>query len=119
MYRMLVCVCASLSPLAVQAGPVQPEIACNMVGKSRVYDCTIKLTDRQTGTPLTGAVFTVTADMASMPMAHNVRPVTAIATGEPGVYHARLDLEMAGTWTLKLILSQPTRDQVTQRIDFQ
>jgi hypothetical protein len=119
MYRMIVCICASLLPLAVQAGSIQPKITCNMVGKSRAYDCTIKLADQETGIPLAGAVFTVTADMASMPMAHNVRPVTATATGEPGVYQVRLDLEMAGTWTLKLILSQPARDLVIQRVDFQ
>ena len=64
------------------------------------------------------AKIVVGADMPSMPMAHNVRPVTATATGEPGVYRARIELEMYGEWALSLEVSGPTRDKLIHKMHF-
>ena len=49
-----------------------------------------------------------------MPMAHNVRPVIAKATGKPGEYRARLALEMYGNWALRLTIAGPLRDQLVE-----
>lgn len=62
------------------------------------------------GQPLPGVNVSVGADMPSMPMAHSVRPVRAKPGPAPGEYRARLDLEMAGEWAVKLRLSGPVRD---------
>lgn len=59
-----------------------------------------------------GVEFTVAADMPSMPMAHNVKPVKALPTGEPGRYHARIELAMHGEWILKMDVSSPARDTI-------
>ena len=56
--------------------------------------------------------------MPSMPMAHNVRPVTATATGAPGEYQARLMLEMHGDWAVRLRVAGPIRDQIVEVMSF-
>ena len=98
---------------------VKADMTCKKAGAPLVYDCTIKLTGRKSGKPVDGATLKINAGMPSMPMAHNVRPVTAKASGEPGVYKARLKLEMYGEWLFKIHVSGPTRDLLLQRITFQ
>jgi hypothetical protein len=61
----------------------------------------------------------VSADMPSMPLVHNVRPVKASAGGEPGSYQAKLELEMSGDWALRIDLSGPLRDRVFKPIRVQ
>ena len=82
------------------------------------YDCTIKLTNARTNEPLTGVTLTVGADMPSMPMMHNVRPVKAAPGADSGTYQARLVLEMHGDWAVQLNLSGPVRDRVVANIRF-
>ena len=53
------------------------QVTCKETSKELVFDCTIMLTGRKSKVPLQGASITVKADMSSMPMAHNVRPVKA------------------------------------------
>jgi len=53
-----------------------------------------------------------------MPMAHNLKPVKAKPGKKPGDYEARLDLEMAGEWAVKLRLSGPVRDQLILHYEF-
>ena len=81
-----------------------------------VYDCTIKLA--RSGRPLAGAAITVGADMPSMPMAHNVKPVKAKPGKAPGEYEAKLDLEMLGEWAVKLRLGGPVKDQLILHYEF-
>jgi hypothetical protein len=81
-----------------------------------VYDCVIRLA--RGGAPLAGVELSIGADMPSMPMAHNLKPVKAKPGKKPGDYEARLDLEMAGEWALKLRLSGPVRDQLVLHYDF-
>jgi hypothetical protein len=52
--------------------------------------------------------------MPSMPMAHNVKPVIAKASGAPGEYQARLTLEMYGDWAVRLQIGGPIRDQLVE-----
>lgn len=62
----------------------------------------------------------VKADMPSMPLAHNVRPVKATPGSMPGHYTAALELEMLGEceWALTLDVSGPTCDRVVKKLDF-
>jgi hypothetical protein len=95
------------------------EVRCVPAGVALTYQCLIRLTYARTGAPLTGARLTVGADMPSMPMAHAVKPVAAAPAGEPGLYRARIELEMTGEWALQLRLSAPFRDQIVSRQRFE
>ena len=105
-----------LAPFPALAQRVQAELACSPTKTDFVYDCTIRLT--RDGQPLPDADLTVGADMPSMPMAHNVKPVKAKRGKVPGEYAAKLDLEMLGEWAVKLRLSGPVRDQLILHYDF-
>ena len=94
----------------VVAQKVTGKLECRYAGTDFVYDCRIVL--ERGGQPLSGAEITVGADMPSMPMAHNVKPVKAKPTSKPGEYQARLELEMPGEWAVKLRLAGPVRDQL-------
>jgi hypothetical protein len=94
----------------------EAKLDCKFTGTDFVYDCTIRLV--RGGKPLSGAQVSVGADMPSMPMAHNVRPVKAQATKTPGEYRAKLDLEMTGEWAVKLRLAGPVRDQLVLHYEF-
>ena len=76
------------------------------------------LKGRKSGDPVEGAEVIVKADMPSMPLAHNVRPVQAAPGSMPGHYTATLELEMRGEWALTLDVSGPTRDRVVKKLDF-
>ncbi len=98
------------------AQKTEAQLKCKPSGKALVYECTIRLT--RGGEPLSGARVTVGADMPSMPMAHNTRPVKARPGKNPGEYHARLELEMHGEWAVKLGIAGPVRDQIIKKLDF-
>jgi hypothetical protein len=100
----------------VLAQKVQGELACRPTGTDFIYDCKIKLSRGKQ--PLAGAEVTVGADMPSMPMMHNVRPVKAKPGKAPGEYEAKLDLEMPGEWAVKLRLGGPVKDQLILLYDF-
>ena len=93
------------------------DVACKHTGTDFIYDCTIRLT--RDGKPLSGAQISVGADMPSMPMAHNIKPVKDRPGKSPGEYQARLDLEMKGEWAVKLRLSGPVRDQIIKKMRFE
>ena len=95
---------------------VQGELACKPTTTDFIYDCTIRLA--RGGQPFSGAALTVGADMPSMPMAHNVKPVKAKPGKAPGEYEAMLDLEMLGVWAVKLRLRAPVKDQLILLYDF-
>ena len=98
------------------AQPVQAELKCKPTQTDFIFDCAIRLA--RGGQPLSGARITVGADMPSMPMAHNVKPVQAVPGKVPGEYEAKLDLEMLGEWAVKLRLAGPVRDQLVLHYDF-
>ncbi|WP_126282457.1 FixH family protein [Burkholderia stagnalis] len=109
---------AAALPTAHAAAP-DARIACTPAGAAYAYDCAIDLADPHTRAPVDGARFTVTADMPSMPMAHNITPVDAMPDGQSGRYRARLALEMDGVWLVKLTFSAPVRDRVLKRVRFE
>jgi hypothetical protein len=100
------------------ADRAQAAITCKPAGVSLAYNCTVKLTNARTGAPLEKAQLFVGADMPSMPLAHNVPPATAKATGAPGEYHALVVLEMHGDWALRLKIGGPVRDQLIEVFNF-
>jgi hypothetical protein len=105
--------------LAVSAGDrAKADVGCKATGDKLVYDCMIMLMDHKSGDPIPGAKIVVKADMPSMPMAHNVVPVIAMAMGKPGSYHARIKLEMHGEWALTVDVSGPVRDRLVKKLQF-
>lgn len=116
----LIAISAMLAlPLTVDAGDrAKAEVGCKATGDKLVYDCMIMLMDHKSGDPIPGASIVVKADMPSMPMAHNVAPVDAMAMGEPGSYHARIKLEMHGEWALTMDISGPMRDRLVEKLQF-
>jgi len=103
------------SPAAL-AQRAQAEMRCDHTGTDFIYDCTFQVL--RGGKPVSGLSITVGADMPSMPMAHNVKPVKARAGNAPGEYQAQLDLDMPGEWAVKLRLSGPVRDVIVLRYTF-
>ena len=97
---------------------VEADVTCRPGKESLQYDCLIMLKDARTNAPLTGVTLSVGADMPSMPLAHNVRPVKAEAGAQPGAYRARLELEMTGVWALRLDIGGPRRDRVVKVMRF-
>ncbi len=93
-------------------------VSCQETAKKLIFNCTIMLTGRKSKLPLKGASIMVKADMPSMPMAHNVKPVKAMPMGKPGMYHAKLHVEMYGEWMLKMTITGPTRDIVVRKVRF-
>ena len=93
-------------------------VDCKPAGPKFAYDCTIKLSNARTSDAVEKAEVTVGADMPSMPMAHNVKPVIAKATGKAGEYEARLQLEMFGDWAVRLKIEGALRDQLVEMRNF-
>jgi YtkA-like len=110
------CMCATGQASA--QGRAKAEVSCRPAGAELEYDCVIRLTDAHGKAPVAGATITVGADMPSMPMAHNIRPVKAAPGGEPGLYEVRLELEMHGVWALRIDVSRPLRDRVVVPLQF-
>jgi hypothetical protein len=120
MNRML----AAIAAFACAAGPalaqerMGADVSCKRVGQTMEYDCLLMLKGKLSGQPVQGAGIVVGADMPSMPMAHNIKPVKAEATGKPGEYRFRLALEMHGEWALKIRLSKPRQDLIVHTMTF-
>ncbi len=114
-------VAALLAPtLAAQSAErAKATVDCRPTEHKLVYECAVSLVGRKSGRPLDGATLVIGADMPSMAMAHNVRPVTAVPTGQPGRYRARVELEMHGEWALRLDVSGPTRDRIVRKLRFE
>jgi len=102
--------------LPLHAQGIKAELDCRFTGTDFVYDCVVHLA--RGGAPLAGAQVSIGADMPSMPMAHNLKPMKAKPGAKPGDYEARLDLEMTGEWALKLRLAGPVRDQLVLHYEF-
>jgi YtkA-like len=106
----------ALLPCPALAQRAQADLRCSYTGTDFVYDCVIRIEKNREPMPNLSVV--VGADMPSMPMAHNVKPVKAKPGDAPGEYLARLDLEMAGEWAVKIRLSGALRDQLILHYEF-
>ena len=116
MAKAAFCLVLALVSLPAVAQRLQGELDCKPTKTDFIFDCIIKLS--RDGQPLPGAAVTVGADMPSMPMAHNVKPVKTKAGKAPGEYLAILDLEMLGEWAVKLRLAGPVKDQLILLYEF-
>ena len=96
----------------------QAAIACKPTGEKFTYDCTIALKAARSGEAIDKAEIVVGADMPSMPMAHNVKPVAGKPTEAPGTYAARLVLEMHGDWAVSVTVDAPFRDKIVRLLNF-
>jgi hypothetical protein len=117
MKRTFALLLLSAAPMAAHAQRLDAEIDCKPTKHDLVYDCRILLRERGSGKPVSGAELALGADMPSMPMAHNVKPVQAKAGGAPGEYTARIELEMFGEWALRLDVRKPVRDRIVRKFD--
>jgi hypothetical protein len=118
MIRVLLAAALAVFATSAMAQRLAADLDCQPTKQALVYDCRIALTEAATRKPVAGAELSLGADMPSMPMAHNVRPVRAAPAKEPGVYTARIELEMYGEWALKLNVRRPVRDVIVKKIDF-
>jgi hypothetical protein len=94
------------------------DVTCKQLGKTMEYDCLLTLKGMQSRQPIQGAAIIVGADMPAHPMAHNVKPVSAMPTGKPGEYKFRIALEMHGEWALKIRLAKPRQDLIVHKMMF-
>lgn len=94
------------------------DVECQPTAEKLVYACNFVVKGRKSGKAIDAADFKVSADMASMPMAHNVKPIVPEASTAPGAYHGKLHLEMTGEWTLKMEFRKPVRDIVIKKLMF-
>ena len=91
------------------------DVDCKPTKHDLVYDCRFVLKEVKSGRLVSGALLSIGADMPSMPMAHNVKPVRAAPGAAPGEYTARIELEMFGDWALKLNVRGPVRDVIVKK----
>lgn len=108
----------ALSSAAAAGERAKADVSCKATDEKLVYDCMIMLMKMKSGDPIVSAKIVVKADMPSMPMAHNVVPVNAMAMGKPGAYHARIKLQMHGEWALTMDVSGPLRDRLVKKMQF-
>ncbi len=106
----------ALSSAAGAGDRAKANVGCQATGEKLVYDCMIMLVNHKSGAPIPGAKIVLKADMPSMPMAHNVAPVKAMAMGQPGSYQARIKLQMYGEWALTMDVSGPLRDRLVKKL---
>jgi hypothetical protein len=78
--------------------PLAPEMK-----KGDDVTLSVRLTDKRTGKPVSGAViFKTRVDMAPDGMAEMESPVSPLPSKEPGVYAFKTDLPMAGRYQVTL-----------------
>lgn len=114
----------SIAALALAATPaashsrLKAELACTATDEHLAYECTVRIADAASGEIVEGLTIEVKADMPSMPMAHNIPPVTAESTDEPGVYAFPIKLDMFGNWAFSMRLSGPREDLLVEVLGF-
>jgi hypothetical protein len=113
------CLAAFTAAASAQAPRLHVDLGCQPTEVSLTFLCTVGVAD-SAGRPVDGAEVTLSADMPSMPMAHNVSPVKAQPVpGRPGSYQGRITLEMPGEWAVRLRFDAPRPDVVVRKLDFQ
>lgn len=115
MIRSLAAVLLAAVAVPAAAQRLDAEVDCKPTKHDLVYDCRFVVKEAKSGKPVSGAEVSVGADMPSMPMAHNVKPVKATPGKSPGEYLARIELEMFGAWALKLNVRGPARDVIVKK----
>ena len=111
---------ALVPAIAIAAGErPMVNVDCKPTDEKLVFHCMFEVMGRKSHEPVEGAEFKVNADMPTMPLAHNVRPIRPEpVAGKPGSYEGRLELEMLGEWALKITFDKPVRDIVIEKLTF-
>ena len=117
-YAVALGAAAAMPSAALAQERMGATVSCTQIGKTMAYDCVLMLKGSTSGQPIQGAAIVVGADMPSMPMAHNVKPVRAEPTGTPGEYRFRIELDMHGEWALKIRLAKPRQDLIVHKMMF-
>ena len=110
-----------LAPSLVLASGERPMVnaECKPTDEKLVFHCTFDVMGKKSHQPIEGAAFKVNADMPTMPMAHNVKPIRPEpVAGKPGSYQGLLALEMLGEWVIKMTFDKPVRDIVIEKMTF-
>jgi hypothetical protein len=95
----------------VQANMAKTQTSCMPHEQALTYACKVNLSVHNK--PVSNAGISVSADMPSMPMAHNMRQIMAVpVAGFAGQYEFVLVLEMAGDWRLVYNISSPFMDRL-------
>ena len=118
--RLVASLLALVPAVALSAGErPMVNLECKPTDEKLVFDCTFEVMGKKSHEPIEDAAFKVNADMPTMPLAHNVRPVRPEpVAGKPGSYQGRLELEMLGEWAIKMTFDEPVRDIVIQKLTF-
>jgi hypothetical protein len=84
-------------------------------GKGRVIS--IKLIDKRTKKPVSGATFVHTAlDMSPENMADTKGKIAADTSTDPNVYRFKADFSLSGVWALKLKAKVPGEGQTVEGV---
>ena len=118
--RLLASLLALAPTLALAAGErPMVKVDCEPTDEKFAFHCMFEVMGRKSHEPIEGAAFKVNADMPTMPLAHNVRPILPKPVdGKPGSYEGRIELEMLGEWAIKMTFDKPVRDIVIEKLTF-
>ena len=108
-----------LVPAIAQSAGERPvvNVECKPTDEKLVFHCTFDVMGKKSHQRVEGAAFKVNADMPSMPLTHNVKPIRPEpVAGKPGSYVGRLELEMLGEWVIKMTFDEPVRDIVIRKL---
>ena len=96
---------------------IKTKTSCEETEKKLVYYCLVQITNN--GKPAPNSIATVGADMPSMPMAHNIKPVPIFSNNiQLGEYQFEIELEMRGRWMFEYNFSNPKKNRVFEKLDF-
>ena len=118
--RRLAGLLAFAPALALAAGErPMVKVDCRATDEKLVFHCMFEVMGRKSHQPIENAGFKVNADMPTMPLAHNVRPIRPEpVAGRPGSYEGKIELEMLGEWAIKMTFDAPVRDIVIEKLTF-
>ncbi|MCP4790463.1 MAG: hypothetical protein GY881_09550 [Gammaproteobacteria bacterium] len=95
----------------IQADMITTKTTCIAHAQELNYMCKVNLSRHSH--PVTDAILSVSADMPSMPMAHNIKPVMAMPVADTaGQYMFVIELEMTGQWRLIYNIASPFVDRL-------
>ena len=98
-----------------QADMITTQTTCMAHEQELTYMCKVNLSHH--GQPATDVGISVSADMPSMPMAHNIKPVLAMpVTDMPSQYMFVLELQMQGAWRLVYNITRPFVDRLHETL---
>ena len=91
------------------------ETSCVKIEGPLRYSCEVMLL--QAGAPVSDARIVAGADMPTMPLAHNVRPVEAVESEQiQGQYTFEIEIEMFGEWRFIYDIFEPFRDRLHEKL---